>query len=196
MHRRGVRWSRTLAGVTCLVVLCTTVPAGASERSAAYKQGYAYGVSQFPDGSWGNGAQDGSFCAQTEPGDLAGSKLAQWVAGCTDALNKLVAEHTPKTQPTTTTTTVGVVRPASGLRRQAHGDLHWFGPQQIVRTSGVTGDPALNTISCPSAALCVAGDNSGDVLWSVNPGAADSQWAIAPVSSDPSREILSSIRGH
>jgi WD40-like Beta Propeller Repeat len=42
----------------------------------------------------------------------------------------------------------------------------------------------LNAVSCPSAALCVAGDQAGNILSSTNPAGGPTAWSSAAVSSN------------
>ena len=67
--------------------------------------------------------------------------------------------------------------PAGAL---AAGPLTWSAPAQIDLQPAIQGS-SIYSISCPSAALCVGGDDAGNILSSTNPGGGRAAWSSAAV---------------
>jgi hypothetical protein len=65
--------------------------------------------------------------------------------------------------------------------------LHWSAPAlidtQLTETDGI----AINSVACPSATLCVAGDTEGGVLTTSNPSGGRSAWTRVLVDRSSSR---------
>ncbi len=62
----------------------------------------------------------------------------------------------------------------------AAGPLSWSAPAQIDVQPSIDAN-SIYSISCPSAALCVAGDDAGNILSSTNPGGGRAAWSAAAV---------------
>jgi hypothetical protein len=58
--------------------------------------------------------------------------------------------------------------------------LKWATAQIDQQTS--TDAPDIDALSCPTAALCVAGDDAGNILTSTNPGGGRAAWSSAAVN--------------
>ncbi len=66
-------------------------------------------------------------------------------------------------------------------RAHAASPLTWSAAQPVDTAPPFAGASAVEAISCPSAALCVAVDAAGDVLTTTAPARAASTWTIAHV---------------
>ena len=62
----------------------------------------------------------------------------------------------------------------------AAGPLTWSAPAQIDLQPAIEAS-SIYAISCPSAVLCVAGDDAGNILSSTNPGGGRAAWSSAAV---------------
>jgi hypothetical protein len=72
---------------------------------------------------------------------------------------------------------LALLGPAGAL---AAGPLTWSAPAQIDVQPSIDAN-AIYSISCPSATLCVAGDDAGNILSSTNPGGGRAAWSSAAV---------------
>jgi phosphodiesterase/alkaline phosphatase D-like protein len=70
----------------------------------------------------------------------------------------------------------GVVFGVQTSAAEASSFVGWSGPAQV------DGSASLSRISCPTASLCVAGDNQGDVVVSTSPTSGPAAWSTVPVA--------------
>jgi hypothetical protein len=72
-------------------------------------------------------------------------------------------------------------------KKPSGGAKYWSKPVQVDTTAAAGGGPAgFAGISCPSAKLCVAVDNAGQVVTSITPTAGASAWTTAALHGTPS----------
>jgi hypothetical protein len=68
-------------------------------------------------------------------------------------------------------------------------------PLQWSSPAAVDDGAFANRISCPTATLCVAGDNNGDVMTSTNPSGGSDAWSVFPIAGEPSLVDASCLPG-
>jgi hypothetical protein len=71
----------------------------------------------------------------------------------------------------------------------ANTPLQWSSPAAVDSGS------FANRISCPTASLCVAGDDVGDVMTSTNPAGGSNAWSVFPIAGTPSLVDTSCLPG-
>ena len=79
------------------------------------------------------------------------------------------------------TAVVLVVSALLGAGSASASGLTWSAAQIDQQTSIAA--PDIDALSCPTATLCVAGDNAGNILTSTDPGGGRAAWSAAAVES-------------
>src|SRR5579862_4299956 len=72
----------------------------------------------------------------------------------------------------------------------AQADSLTWGPPTVIDPPSTTNTAGLTAVSCPSASLCVAVDDSGNVVTSTNPAGGAHAWTVAHVDGS---QILNGI---
>lgn len=77
-------------------------------------------------------------------------------------------------------------------KQPSGGAKYWSKPVQVDTTAAAGGGPAgFAAVSCPSAKLCVAVDNAGQVVTSTTPTAGVSAWTLAALPGGPALTSVS-----
>jgi hypothetical protein len=72
---------------------------------------------------------------------------------------------------------------ASPAQAGSNPPLVWSAPENIETVGPYSTGTALNSVSCPTTSLCVAGDAAGNVLTSTDPTGGASAWHLVPLAS-------------